>query len=348
MHRSKTRVNGFTIIDLAATAAAGVVLASTAVPVLSNASASGGREQSRANMQQLGDIHTMYAFDHEDRQFSLLPDDFTGNATLYQLQHGCIEPLVLGTDMDGAQWGYYLSCGGQGGNNGNIVMYTPMGFTNPLDGLYRMANTPGINAYANGRFYDPLFFAPDDPALREGDLKLMRSGADFGFSGPPFGYARTSYAMSPAAMWSPRVMGDGQRMKNAQFRPPSGAQQDYRSPRVSECLHPSLKTRMMEHHATNNAPAPCNPAFAGCVPYLWNQSIETRNLALFYDGSVAEFGIEETLVAEDAVGADFWLRNTPLGQLGVYGEFAQGGLTSSAHFLTTFGIRGRDRLAPVD
>jgi hypothetical protein len=32
----------------------------------------------------------------------------------------------------------------------------------------------------------------------------------------------------------------------------------------------------------------------------------------------------------------------------VYGEFAQGGLTSSAHFLTTFGIRGRDRLAPVD
>jgi hypothetical protein len=84
------------------------------------------------------------------------------------------------------------------------------------------------------------------------------------------------------------------------------------------------------------------------VPYLWNQSIETRNLALFYDGSVAEFGIEETLVAEDAVGADFWLRNTPLGPLGVYGEFAQGGLTSSAHFLTTFGIRGRDRLAPVD
>ena len=77
---------------------------------------------------------------------------------------------------------------------------------------------------------------------------------------------------------------------------------------------------------------------------VWNQSIETRNLALFYDGSVAEFGIEETLVAEDAVGADFWLRNTPLGQLGVYGEFAQGGLTSSAHFLTTFGIRGRDRI----
>ena len=344
MHRSKTRVNGFTIIDLAATAAAGVVLAGTAMPVLSHGSAMSGREQSRANMQELGDIHTMYALDHEDRQFSLLPDDFTGSATQYQLQHGCIEPLVLGTDMDGAQWGYYLSCGGQGGNNGNIVMYSPMSFTNPFDGLYRMANTPRINAYANGRFHDPLFFAPDDPARRDGDLKLMRSGADFGFSSPPFGYTRTSYTMSPAAMWSPRVMGDGQRMKNAQFRPPNGAQQDYRSPRVSECLHPSLKTRMMEHHATNNAPAPCNPAFAGCVPYLWNQSIETRNLALFYDGSVDEFGIEETMVAEDAVGARFSLRNTPLGQLGVYGQFAQGGLTSSAHFLTTFGIRGRDRI----
>lgn len=343
MHR--TRANGFTVIDLAATVAAGTVLIAAAMPLAASVAAGSGRDTSRLNLETLHAIHTMYALDHEDRQFSHLPDNFTGNATLYQMQNGCIDPLVLGTDMAGATWGYYLNCGGTPGNNGNIVTYMAMEFgSNALDGLYRYANTRKINEYANGRYYDPLFFAPDDPALTETDFKHMRAGVDFGFGDVPYTFARTSYTMSPAAMWAPRVMGAGQSMKNAQWRNPSGAQQDYRTPRVSECLHPSLKTRLMEHYATNNAPAPCNPAYAGCRPYMWNQSIATRNLALFYDGSVDEFGVQETLAAEDAVGANFWLRNTPLGSLGVQGAYAAGP-TSSAHFLTTFGIRGRDRIA---
>lgn len=341
MHR--TRANGFTVIDLAATVAAGTVLMAAAMPLAASVAAGSDRDQSRLNLETLNEIHTMYALDHEDRQFSHLPDDFTGNATLYQLQNGCIDSLVLGTDMAGATWGYYLGCGGTPGNNGNIVTYMAMNFSNPLDGLYRFANTRKINEYANGRYYDPLFFAPDDPSLIESDFKFMRAGVDFGFSSGSYGFAQTSYTMSPAAMWAPRVFGDGQRMKNAQFRNPSGALNDYRSPRVSECQHPSLKTRMMEHYAMNNAPAACNPLYAGCRPYMWNQSPETRNLALFYDGSIDEFGVQDTLAAEDAVGANFWLRNTPLGADGVHGE-QSAGATSSAHFLTTFGIRGRDRV----
>ena len=341
MHR--TRANGFTVIDLAATVAAGTVLMAMAMPLAASVAAGSDRDQSRLNLETLNEIHTMYALDHEDRQFSHLPDDFTGNATLYQMQNGCIDSLVLGTDMEGATWGYYLNCGGTPGNNGNIVTYTGIAFTSPLDGLYRYANTRKINEYANGRFYDPLFFAPDDPALTEIDFKYMRAGVDFGFGNTAYSFAKTSYTMSGAALWAPRVMGAGQSMKNAQWRAPSGAQQDYRTPRVSQCLHPSLKTRLMEHYATNNAPAPCNPAYAGCRPYMWNQSIATRNLALFYDGSISEFGVQETLEAEAAVGANFWLRNTPAGSLGVDGAYAAGP-TSSAHFLTTFGILGRDRL----
>ena len=345
MRHDEIRANGFTILELAAGVAAGTVLVAAAMPLAASVAANNGRDTSRLNLETLNEIHTMYALDHADRQFSLLPDDFNGNATLYQLQHGCIDSLVLGTDMQGATWGYYLSCGGMPGNNGNIVSYMAMNFNNPLDGLYRFANTPKINDYANGRFYDPLFFAPDDPSLKEADFKAMRAGVDFGFNDGAFGFALSSYTMSPAAMWSPRVFGDGQRMKNAQFRTPSGSFNDYRCPRVSECQYPSLKTRMMEHYAMNNAPADCNPAYTGCRPYMWNQSAATRNLALFYDGSVSEFGVHETLVAEDAVGANFWLRNTPLGALGVHGAYADGGVTSSAHFLTTFGIRGRDRIA---
>jgi len=341
MHR--TRANGFTVIDLAATVAAGTVLVAAAMPLAASVQGRGDRDASRLNLESLHQVHTMYALDHEDRQFSHLPDDFTGNTGVYQIQHGCIDPLVLGSDRNGALWGFYLSCGAYPGNNGNIVMYIPMSFTAPLDGLYRMGNTRKVNEYANGRFYDPLFFAPDDPSLGDPEFKAMRAGLDFEFTGTTGMFGYTSYTMSPAAMWAPRVLGDGQRMKDAQWRIPNGALQDYRTPRVSQCLHPSLKTRMMEHYAMNNAPAPCNPAYAGCRPYMWNQSPETRNLALFYDGSIDEFGVLETLVAEDAVGADFWLRNTPIGLLGVHGA-QSAGATSSAHFLTTFGILGRDRL----
>lgn len=344
MHRKNTRANGFTIIDLAATLVAGTAFSAAAVTLGARMGGDSAREISRANLEALNQIHTMFAIDNEDRQFSHLPDDFTGNVGPYQIQHGCIDPLVIGTDLDGTTWGYYLSCGGMPGNNGNIASYLPMSFSNPLDGIYRYANTPKINEYANGRFYDPLFFAPDDPSLNEADFKLMRAGADFGFNSASVTFAHTSYTMSSAALWAPRVMGDGQRMKNAQFRTPSGALQDYRTPRVSQCQYPSLKTRLMEHYAMTNAPAPCNPAYAGCVPYMWNQSAATSNLALFYDGSVSEFGVQDSLFAEEAVGANFWLRNTPLGIMGVHGAYAAGGVTSSAHFLTTFGIRGRDRI----
>ncbi|MFZ4749099.1 MAG: hypothetical protein ACOYMM_01190 [Phycisphaerales bacterium] len=345
MQVTNIRANGFTIIELAATVAAVTVLAATAMPLAASVQGRGDRDASRLNLESLHQVHTMYALDHEDRQFSHLPDDFTGNTAVYQIQHGCIDPLVLGSDRNGALWGFYLSCGAYPGNNGNIVMYIPMSFTAPLDGLYRMGNTRKVNEYANGRFYDPLFFAPDDPSLGDPEFKAMRAGLDFEFTGTTGMFGYTSYDLSPAAMWAPRVLGDGQKLKSATYRAPSAAFQDYRTPRVSQCQHPSLKTRMLEHYAMNNAPAPCNPHFAGCVPYMWNQSAATRNLALFYDGSVSEFGVLETLEAEDAVGADLWLRNTPLGPWGVYGDHAVGGPTSGAHFLTTFGIRGRDRIA---
>jgi hypothetical protein len=348
MSVGSTGRNGFTIIELASTVAAGVILASAGVPMLSHAVDLSMREQSRANLHGLHGIHTMYALDNEDRQFSAIPDDFDGRCTQYQQANGCIDPLVLGFDPDGTRWAYNLGCGGSGGSCGNIVTFEACSFGESRYGAYRLANTASINTYADGRFFDPLFFAPDDPALREGDVKAMRAGVDFMFTQPANGFARTSYAMSPAAMWAPRVFGDGQRLKTAQFRQPNAAASDWATPRVPQCEHPSLKTRMMEHYATNHAPAPCHPAYGGCVPYLWNQSFETRNLALFFDGSVDGFGVLDSIALEDAVGAKMWLRNTPFGALGVEGGLAHQGVTSSAHFLTTFGIRGRDRLQPVD
>ena len=93
----------------------------------------------------------------------------------------------------------------------------------------------------------------------------------------------------------------------------------YRSPSNAMCVHPALKTRLLEHSAYDNSPG-ANPAYAGgTTPYQWNHSLRSRSLALFFDGSVRLFGTSEAMKAEArAGGAKLWLRNTPL--FNGYGE----------------------------
>lgn len=348
--------SGFTILDLAATVAVGTLMCAAALPLAAKAGSQNTRAVSRMHLNTLHVVHTMFAADHNDRQFSAIPDNFglRPSCALYQAQFGCIDPLVLGEDSLGQSWGFYLGCAGNGTNGacGNISCYKPIDFAEPTEGAYRYANTPRINEYVSGRFYDPVFFAPDDPTLTDQTRKFIRAGADFELNDPDgasYIWGRTSYDMSPAAMFDPVVMGDGQQGNNPQWRNPSSTSTaggyGYRSPAVSQCAYPSLKTRLMEHAMTSHAPAPCNKGHPGCFPYMWNQSIESQNIALFYDGSV------QTLSARDAMNSDahsatpLWLRNTPLGVNGVDGAAAADAqVRTSAHFLTTYGIRGRDRL----
>jgi hypothetical protein len=220
--------SGFTILDLAATVAVGTLMCAAALPLAAKAGSKNTRAVSRMHLNTLHVVHTMFAADHNDRQFSVIPDNFglRPSCALYQAQFGCIDPLVLGEDSLGQSWGFYLGCAGNGTNGacGNISFYKPIEFTEPTEGAYRYANTPRINEYVSGRFYDPVFFAPDDPTLTDQTRKFIRAGADFELNDPDgasYIWGHTSYDMSPAAMFDPVVMGDGQQGNNPQWRNPS-------------------------------------------------------------------------------------------------------------------------------
>ncbi len=348
-HPRHHHMRGFSIVDLAATLAAATVVCLAAIPLAHAKDDISLRAVSYFNLAELNLVHTTYAADHEDGQFSVIPGDFAqfANVDAYEAANRCIDPLILGVDPNGAVWGYYLGCGTGPGNAGNLPAYKPMDFEQAPFGACRLANTPKINVYANGRYFDPLFFAAEDNALTLADRKLIRNGTDFTYVQATGHLAFTSYVMSPAAMFNPIVMGDGQSAKTALWRNPALASTagglGFQSPSVSQCTYPSLKTRLMENTVTENAPSPCNPAYGGCVPYTWYQSAASTNLALFYDGSVDVLSAVEAMEASDATSAGLWLRNTPLGtsDMNSNAGFNNG---IGAHFLTKFGIKGRDRL----
>ena len=336
---------GFSNIDLTATIAAAAVICAAAVPLASAKDEISLRAISYFNLAELNIVHTTYAVDHKDRQFSVIPDDYAqfSGVDAYEAANGCIDPLILGVGPAGSTWGYYLGCGAQAGTVANIAVYKPIDFLSPNSGAYRFANTPKINVYANGRFFDPLFFAAEDNAITPAQRRFIRNGTDYANSATG-GLGFTSYTMSPAAMFHPIVMGDGQSASGTLFKSPSATVaggMGYQSPTVSQCTYPSLKTRLMENTMMENAPSPCNPAYGGCVPYTWYQSAASTNLALFYDGSVDIFSAQEAMQADSDSGTGLWLRTTPLGSSGM---FSNANVQSGAHFLTKFGIKGRDRL----
>ena len=342
---------GFTIVDLTATLAASVVFAAVALPLANAKDDISLRVISRMNLAELNEVHSTYAADHEDGQFSVIPDNYGqyNNPTAYPAANGCIDPLILGTGPQGTVWGYYIGCAATGspGSSGNMTTYKPINMYSGSEGAYRLANCAKLNAYANGRFYDPLFYAAEDNSVTAEMRKFIRNGTDFAMTSNNR-FALSSYTMSPAAMFHPAIMGDGDPKDDAHMGSASGGDvggMGFQSPSVSQCLYPSLKTRLMEHSMMENAPAPCNPAYAGCVPYVWNQSIASTNLALFYDGSVDVFSAQEAMDADAMSGSGLWMRNTILGSAGLGGMWSADSIVrTSAHFLTKFGIRGRDRL----
>jgi hypothetical protein len=137
-----------------------------------------------------------------------------------------------------------------------------------------------------------------------GDFEDLRSGI-----------VLSTYSYSPAAMFDPRVFGFG--IGPQFFNPNTSAGLQgfgYRSPTVSQCVHPSLKTRIMEMHAIELAPDDCNPSNTQeCVPYQWNQSYRSRPLTAFFDGSVRITTPREFMFAEsrESVVPRLWLRGTP-------------------------------------
>lgn len=355
LHNTTRPRRGFTAVEAAAVLAVGAVAAAVTVPMFQRLGCSAARTQSRANLAQLFAAHEAYAADFNDRQLSLCPDNlgsYQGNWQTWQQFNGCAPAALLGTDANGQQWSMRTACGVDPGSGGELWL-KPMNFTvstAPLDalkGAFRLGNVAALNQYVDGRYLDAAFFAPDDPAISRRAWRKIQEGADYeaGLN------ALSTYTLSPAAMYDPRVFGDGSTAFSAFLSPDANTSQyvdGYRSPTVSQCQHPALKTRLMEMWAIEGAPSLDNPYMPGGGPHLWNQSILSRPLTAFFDGSVRMLTPLESKQTEQRVPTNqgLWLKSTPFGAQGYFGSYATDFLVNtSAHFLTRGGIRGRDTLA---
>ena len=113
----------------------------------------------------------------------------------------------------------------------------------------------------------------------------------------------------------------------------------------TQCAGPDVRLKPIEL-----APDDCNPSVPEeCVPYQWNQVYRSRPLTAFFDGSVRITTPREFRQADSRRGLSepmLWMKTTPFGFNGVGGgQSADFLVRTSAHFLTTFGIAGRDTIA---
>jgi len=179
----------------------------------------------------------------------------------------------------------------------------------------------------------------------------------------------SSYCLSPAALFSPKVLAAADPVLSASMGSmPGGA---FKVPSFSQARFPSLKTHMCEHHwLQGNRGITCNPAFPdgtynGCEPYYFNHAFESAPGCLFFDGSVRTMSVREAGASDNQArtggGLGLYFRPgdpgfTESGNLVTNGYWLEAGYDFSTegggpngyqtgfHILTKDGILGRDTL----
>jgi prepilin-type N-terminal cleavage/methylation domain-containing protein len=361
MRSSNSRPRGgFTIVELLVVVSIISLVIALLLPAVQKGRDKALVTQSIANLRNLAASNELYASDWNDRQYTVCPDDVGtvgGGCEAYLAQVACPPQQLIGWDSYGI-WGYFIGSHGKCAQYDwpeacyNWVVYLPFQFgttTNPGGGnsfgSFRMPGVMSFNAYVGGRFYDPVLYAPKDEVPMSVAGKYFQSAAEFTFDG--VNYADSSYCWSPAAMFDPRVFKQhSANGHNVAFTHPSTLPTGYRSPSVSRCRYPSLKTRMIEHSWLQQAPdQPTNPFFAGGkTPWFFNHGFNSSPACMFFDGHVELVGTQRAQQAEQRAG-NLWSRSTPLGPNGYYGGQSFDFLVkTSFHILTIDGIEGRDVL----
>ncbi len=349
---------GLTLIEVAFAAAAVGVASIACVPLLSSMDDQAQVMGSIANLKNLAAANAMYASDWSDRQFTVTPDDtgmVGGDGAQYLEKIGCPPQLVLGWGSAAPSgevglWGYFLDGGKCAGTypNGSISnwsVYLPLSISGQgAYGSFRIPNVKGFHDYVNGRFYDPVFYAPKDEAVLAKASPNFKSPQEYP-GGQPI---ESSYCFSPAALFDTKVFAgtesDGAPRKDWAERLRAG--DAFRSPSISRCRYPSLKTQMIEHNWLQNRPDSMSNPLMGGASWTFNQGIASAPNALFFDGHIESIACERAM-RDDQKAGGLWLRETPLGESGYYGGQAfDGFVKTSFHILTKNGIEGRDILGP--
>ena len=355
----------FTIIELLVVVSIIALLVGILLPAIGKAREQAKLTTSQSNMKQMGVAFNTYSAEWNDRQLTLTVDslsqygnNFTAALAGYNAAHpgdsGGHPLLTLGTTPPNFIWFW----------GGNMLM--PMHFTgaNAGFGHFRYPNVRQLGQYMGGKFYDPVYFAPKDAAPWAAAVEPCESypgeWCPSGANGPAQGgpYA-PSYAYSPAAMFSPDVF--KHRENDIDYQDPFGIPSGLRSPSMSQCLYPDLKTQCIEHNWLQNTfgtGKECNAAitdgmYDGCEPYYFNHAYSSTPVMLFFDGHIEGVGTLSVRAATSRalanLGYGLWTTDTPMG--GGYDDGSPGGYfnemrtdwsSTAHHILTTDGIRGRD------
>jgi len=361
--------SGFTIIELLVVISIIALLIGILLPALGRARDSALQSTSLSNLRQMSAGLGAYAGDWSDRQPTLIPDDFCqeGSCGGYLTNIGCLPQPILGwANFDGtrALWGYWIDEGGQCagvGGCGNIVIALPYDPSSQV-GFFRQFNMKIFAQYMNGKYYDPVYYAPKDRRKIERVEQFFEAPNEFDYDGiiewPSYCYAAS--AMFNPSVWDPVRAGNGNGQEADQAAEacttPGGGVAGLKSPPVGKAVYPDLKTRMLEHEWLQNTPGggDTNPLFAGGqTPYFFNHGIRSAPCTLFFDGAVRVMGVQESIKSNDRVERPdgFSNQNPSLWIADANGNTYYEGQSygfpeeeTSYHIMTRFGIAGRDTI----
>jgi len=369
---------GFTIVELLVVVAIIALLIAILLPAIGKARDAALITQSQGNLRNLVSANAAYGADYNDRQYTSIPDDVglygVGiNACGTYTARQCINGTILGWDSGGGLWGYWIRgtparCSGYPGNCGNFEVLLPCYYWGDFFGTWRLCNCKNFSTYVNGRYYDPVFWAPKDKFTLENIQKYFSQPVEFNYDGTTIEFP--TYCWSPAAMWGPDVLQDKTpgidtnctNSAAAPVQPGTGScagAGGFKSPTVGACQYPSLKTRMLEHQWLQNTEGgDTNPAFSTPTPWYFNQGYNSAPATMFFDGHIQMLGIDvvqrgNDLYTTNAAQASpaistcgLWLTGARGGngyyQEAAYDMLCAGSRGTSYHVLTTKGILGRD------
>lgn len=351
------RRRGLTLAESLVTAAIGCLLIATLIPLLAAVGGGSGEARSLANLRFLVGANEAYGQTFSQRQFTAIPENaglVNGDCATYIATIACPPQQIVGWSANGGLWGFYLPatgfCSASGGafvgNCDNWGSYVPMHYTgsNAGYGSFRLPNVMAFNQFVDGRFYSDVWYSPNDRAAWHVSAMPRDEGAQFELT---YGIlAFSSYCFSSAAMFHPDVYGatfDG-------YRAPTSFPEAYTAPAVTQCIHPELKTRMIEHNWNLNSPSYAEFAVTNALkqpPY--NASSKASPLSMFFDGSVRRLRNVDAIADDESLfqasGGRLWSRTSPLGTQGYLGlQAIDSGPRTSHTTLTIDGLLGRDVL----
>ncbi|MCP3902866.1 MAG: type II secretion system protein, partial [Planctomycetes bacterium] len=276
----------FTVIELLVVVSIIALLVGILLPAIGKARDQARVTISQANLRNLATAHASYGAEWSDRQYTLINDNiafyggstgpaFDGYIDAHGGGSGWTNPanhpapiLGHGRSIDSGAYVLFQYMPHRG-QVANASLTQPIVFA--LGGLgyfgsFRLPNCQQFTQYTNGRFYDPIFYAPKDTVVMRSAQPCFDAPdeyCDHAIVNSDLGDipAWSSYCLSPAAMFNPEVMrhnDDDDCTSNGWVNPfslPAG----FRSPSFSQAEYPGLKTHMLEHHWLQNNRVDCNP-----------------------------------------------------------------------------------------